>query len=196
VWENFRRWRDAGTLERVHAALRAQVRVRDGRPPTPSALSLDSLSVNTTEKGGAKVFDVAKRVKGRKRHLCVDTLGLIWALTVHAADLQDRVATKQVLWALRPKRARPRLRVLWADGANLGPLGTWVRRMLGADLVIVRKLAAQPGFVPLPKRWVAERTFAWLGRYRRLSEDYEERPASSATWIYAATTHLRVRRLA
>jgi putative transposase len=110
--------------------------------------------------------------------------------------VQDRVGARRVLWALRPKRCRPRLQVLWADGAYLGPLGTWVRRMLGADLVIVRKLAEQPGFVPLPKRWVAERTFAWLGRYRRLSKDYEERPKSSETWTYAAMTHLMVRRLA
>jgi putative transposase len=168
------------------------------RRPRPDAVGPEHRQPVGEDDGkrGPKGFDVAKRVKGRKRHLCVDTLGLIWALTVHAADLQDRVAAKHVLWALRPKRCRPRLRVLWADGAYLGPLGTWVRRMVGADLVIVRKLAEQPGFVPLPQRWVAERTFAWLGRYRRLSKDYEERPTSSESWIYAAMTHLMVRRLA
>ena len=111
--------------------------------------------------------------------------------------MQDLHGARLVLRALRPRRARPRLARLWADAAYDRPtLQEWVRETLGLEVTIVRKLAAQRGFVPLPTRWVVERTFGWLGRYRRLSKDYEETPPSSAAWIQLAMIHLMVRRLA
>ena len=123
-------------------------------------------------------------------------MGLILALVVHAASVQDRDGAKLVLCKLRPKRRRPRLALLWADRAYGGQLIGWVRHVLGVGLEIVSKLAGQTTFVPLPKRWIVERTFGWLGRYRRLSKDYEQNTASSEAWIYLAMIHVMVRRLA
>jgi putative transposase len=116
---------------------------------------------------------------------------------VHAANVQDVRGAKPVVRTLRPKRRRPRLQVIWADAAyDRPPLLAWTRRTVGAGLAIVHKLADQVGFVPLPKRWIVERTFGWWGRYRRLSKDYEQSPASSAAWVYLAMIHVMVRRLA
>jgi putative transposase len=116
---------------------------------------------------------------------------------VHPANVQDVHGAKLVLRALRPKRRRPRLRLIWADAAyDRPPLLAWARHVLGVGLEVVRKLADQRGFVPLPKRWIVERTFGWLGRYRRLSKDYEQAPASSAAWVHLAMIHVMVRRLA
>ena len=131
-------------------------------------------------------------MNGRKRHLAVDTLGLLLVVVVHAASLQDRVAARLVLAGLAGRFAR--LRLIWADGAYLGP-PVALAAALGWVLQIVRRTDDRPGFRPLPRRWVVERTFAWLGRYRRLSKDYEELPASSEAMIRLAMTHLMLRRL-
>jgi putative transposase len=132
-------------------------------------------------------------VTGRKRHLVVDTLGLLLAVVVHAANVQDRDGAKLVLakaWA-----RCPRLQLLWADGNYAGQLIDWVREKCGWVLEIVKRPAEAKGFQLLPRRWVVERTFAWLGRYRRLSKDYEATTASSEAWITIAMIHLMLRRL-
>ncbi len=132
-------------------------------------------------------------MSGRKRHLVVDTLGLLLAVVVHAANVQDRDGAKLVLAKARARC--PRLQLLWADGNYAGQLTDWVREKCGWVLEIVKRPAEAKGFQLLPRRWVVERTFAWLGRYRRLSKDYEATTASSEAWITIAMIHLMLRRL-
>ena len=145
-------------------------------------------------KGGPTGFDAGKKVKGRKRHLVVDTLGLIWAVVVHSAGVQDRDGAQLVLAKLQGRA--PRLAAVLADAGYNGPIATWVLAILGVVLTLVQKPAGAKGFHVLKLRWIVERTFAWLGRYRRLSKDYEQNPASSEAWIYCAMIHLMARRLA
>jgi putative transposase len=133
-------------------------------------------------------------VKGRKRHLAVDTLGLLLVVVVHCAGIQDRDGAKLVCEQL--KGAFPRLQRIWADGGYAGALVAWVAEFAGWVLEIVKRADEAQGFVVLPKRWIVERTLAWLSRYRRLSKDYEERSASSEAWIRLAMIHLMLRRLA
>ena len=144
-------------------------------------------------KRGARGYDAGKKVKGRKRHLAVDTQGNLLTVLVHAASLQDRVAARAVL--LRLARTVPGLRRLFADGGYSGTLVEWVQEMFGWTLQIVKRNEAHR-FLVLPKRWIVERTFAWLNWSRRLSKDYELRPASADTMIHIAYAHLMLRRLA
>jgi putative transposase len=194
-YDYFRKWRDDGTWARVNDALRTQVRHRHERPKSPSMGIIDSQSVKTTEQGGPKGKDAFKRVDGRKRHIVVDTLGMILAVVVHSAGIQDRDGAKSVLSKI--KGCFPRLRKVLADGIYNGGIAGWAREFGGWVLEVVakpKKEKGEPSKV-VKWRWIVERTFAWLGRNRRLSKDYERRPESSEAFIYIAMIHLMLRRL-
>jgi transposase len=195
VYDYFVAWRDDGTWEAVNGALRRKLRVHEGRPHTPTTASLDSQSVKATEAADSRGYDGAKKVTGRKRHIVVDSLGLLLAVLVTTADVADAVAAKQVLTPLTYERF-PRLRVVRADSAyGRYGLPDWVRGLGHFVLELVKRPLAAVGFVLLPQRWVVERTFAWLGRYRRHSRDYERRTGSSAAMIYLSSIHRMARRL-
>jgi putative transposase len=194
VYHYFRIWRDDGTWQRIHDTLRAEVRRKAGRHKHPTAGCLDSQSVKTTSIGGVRGFDAGKNVKGRKRHILVDTLGLLLAVMVTAASVSD-AAGARLLFA-RLGGACKKLGRIWVDGTYRGKLLDWVIEHCWFVLQPVLRRDDVKGFVVLPRRWVVERTLAWLTQCRRLSKDYEVLPASSEAMIYLAMTRLMLRRLA
>ena len=199
VYGYFRQWRISGVWPRINDRLRALVRRAAGRQSQPSAAILDSQSVKTTDRGGReRGFDAGKQVAGRKRHLLVDVLGLVLIAVVHAASVQDYDGARRVVEQLRTRFSR--LRLIWADAiyARSG-LEAWVRELRTRGklrLEVVRRQRGQKGFVVLPRRWVVERTLAWLGFHRRLSKDYEALPETSEAMIYVAMIRLMLARLA
>jgi putative transposase len=194
VYGYFQRWRRDGTWERLNTLLRGQVRQAAGKDPEPSAGIIDSQSVKTTEAGGLRGFDSGKKVKGRKRQVLVDTLGLVLVVMVQSAHVQDRDGAR-VLFE-RSLTRFPRLQLIWADGGYAGPkLGDWLKAAGHWLLEIVRHAAPVHTFAVQPHRWIVERTFGWFNRERRLSKDYERLPETSEAWIYVTMTRLMLRRL-
>lgn len=197
VYHYFRLWQRDGTWERLNRLLREKVRLQVGKKRRASAGILDSQSIKTSEGGLACGFDAGKQVTGRKRHTLVDTLGLLMKVVVTAGNVQDRDGAKHLLEDLaKEQQAIKRLKLIWADGSYRGTLIDWIEEFFGWKLKIVEKPKDQNGFHALPKRWIVERTFAWLIRQRRLARDYERLPQTSESFIYAAMVRLMIRRLA
>jgi putative transposase len=196
VWDYFVAWQKDGTWQKILNALRGQLRTEAGREETPSAACIDTQSVKTTERGGPCGYDGNKKIDGRKRHIVTDTLGLLIAVTVTAANLDDGTHAPKVLAKLKAEEF-PRLKAMFADNKyNNHTLDDWMaEEKVGYRLEISSRPPDQVGFKPLKIRWVVERTFAWLGRCRRLSRDYECKTAHSETWIPISAIQMMVRRL-
>jgi transposase len=216
VYHYNRLWRIDDTWERVNRIIREQLRLHLGRDAQPSAGAIDSQSVKTTGVGGAeRGFDGGKKIKGRKRHVLVDTQGFVLTAKVHSADIMDRDGVKLLL-AGSVKDELPRLSHVWLDGGykGKGKGKEWIEKQLGWTAEIVQhppkprgvwarpetaidwsKIMPPPGFRVIPRRWVVERTFSWFGQSRRLSKDYERLTASGEAIIYIVMTRLMLRRL-
>ena len=224
VFHYFRAWRLDGTWERLNRAMRERLRAQLGRDPQPSGGIVDSQSVKTTGVGGEqRGFDGGKKVRGRKRHILVDTEGLVVEARVHSAKVPDQDGIRRLL---EPARSRlPRLSHLWVDEGYRGRGKEWAQRALGLEVEVVNrspkppppekvlriwarewfkeghemdlsKLPKRPGFENLPRRWIAERTFAWISHNRRMAKDYEWLCSTGEAFVHVAMTRLMVRRLA
>ena len=194
VYHYFALWKKDGTLKKLNDELRRRVRKQEGRAEEPTAGCLDSQSVKTLQEAETKGYDAGRKIKGRKRHILLDTLGLLLVSWMSTADVQDRDATQAVL----PLAAQqyPMLKKVWVDGAYTGPQVDEVAKESGITLEVVKRSDQAKGFVLLPKRWIVERTFGWLNRQRRLSKDYERKESSSEAFIHLSMIDLMLRRLA
>jgi putative transposase len=193
VRDYFHRWRRQGLWEQLNDTLRRQVRKAEGRAEEPTAAIIDSQSAKGTRTSGVRGYDAGKKVKGSKRHILVDTVGLLLGVVVHAAHIQDRDGAKLVFE--RAWRKFPTLRRVWADGGYAGKLIAWLQTLCGWVLEIVKRSDDVKGWVLLPRRWVVERTFAWLSQCRVLARDYEYHPETSEAWVQIGMIHLMLRRL-
>ena len=192
----YHQWLNNQTLEKINTEIRQKLRKEEGRNENPSAGIIDTQTVKGTQESGKESgFDGGKLIKGRKRHIIVDTMGYVLIVLVHAANLYDGHAARKVLTALFSKMDT--VKKIWADGTYKGEeFIQWVKEQFDCVLAVVKKQNTGKGFEVLPRRWVVERTFAWLGRSRRLSKEYERKPTSSAGQVYLASSRLMLRRLA
>ena len=193
VRDYFHQWRREGVWERVNDALRRASRVQMNREADPSAGVIDSQSAKAARTTGTRGYDAGKKISGRKRHIFVDTLGLLVFVVVHVASLQDRDGAKPVLQGAAAKSTR--LKKAWADGAYAGQLVDWTVEECDLELEIVKRSDQTEGFEVLPRRWVVERTLSWISNYRRLSKDYEYWESTSETMVLLAMSHLMLQRL-
>lgn len=195
VYHYFRLWKRNGLWEAIHGHLREQARRVEGRERHASAGVIDSQSVKSTECSEQRGYDAGKKVNGRKRHVLTDTLGLILLVMVLPANIQDRLAARQLLEKFFGPQSRRRLKHVWADGGYAGTLVAWAKKLWRCTVEIVKR-TDQHTFRVLPRRWVVERTFGWLGRYRRLNRDYERQAHTGEVMVYVAMIRLMLTRLA
>jgi transposase len=198
AYQWFVAWTNDGTWTRIHDLLRDRIRQTGGRDSQPSAAVLDSQSVKTSEGGEQIGYDAGKRIRGRKRHLLVDTLGLVLRVVVHSASVQDRAGARRVLTGVGDRF--PLLGLVWVDGGYVNSIDAglvdWARQRENLQIVAVPRNADVKGFQVLPRRWVVERTFGWLTRCRRLARDYERKTAHAEAMIQFAMIRLMAARLA
>jgi transposase len=196
VYYSIATWQSTGATAQMHDELREQVRIAAGRNPDPTAAIIDSQSVRAAETvaKAERGYDAGKKINGRKRHIAVDTLGLLLAVLVTAASIQDRDAGRDLLWRLRA--AYRSISLVWADGGYAGRLVTWAHHTLRLTLQILKRTDKLIGFTVLPRRWVVERTLSWITRYRRTVRDYERLPQHHETMVYWSMITIMGRRLA
>lgn len=195
VYHYYRRWKGNQLWAQIHTHLRAQLRQVEGRQRHASAGILDSQSVKSTECSDERGYAAGKKVNGRKRHVLTDTLGLVLLVLVLPANIQDRDAARQLLAKNFGQKARRRVKHIWADGSYAGAFVAWARQCWRCTVEIVKRTEAHI-FKVLPRRWVVERTFGWLGRYRRLNRDYERQAQTGEVMVYLAMIRLMLARLA
>jgi putative transposase len=195
VWDYFKAWKEDGTLQRIIDTLRRRIRKKAGRATDPSAAIIDTQTVKTHHQGAQSTVDGGKNIKGRKRHIVVDTLGLLLAVAVTAGSVHDGRSAPEVLGKLS-KQTKRRLKVIFADSKyNTEPLDVWIAEHGDRYHIEVVSRPSDGKFKVLKMRWVVERTFAWMGWNRRLSKDYERTTSSSEAWVQISMIHLMVRRL-
>jgi putative transposase len=195
VYHYFRLWKRTGLSKQIHTHLREHLGQVEGRQRQASAGIIDSQSVKSTECSEQRGYDAGKKVNGRKRHVLVDTLGLMLLVLVLPANIQDRDAARQLLGTFFGQKPRRGLKHIWADGGYAGALVAWALKLWRCTVEIVKRTDAHT-FRVLPRRWVVKRTFGWLGRYRRLSRDYERQAQTGETIVYLAMIRLMLTRLA
>ena len=188
----FRRWTKTGLLPRIHAHLRDHIRLVNYRKRQPSAAILDSQSVKSSESSGTRGYDAGKKVNGIKRHVLVDTMGLLLMVMVMPANIQDRDGARLLL--KKALAVHGRIRRIWADGGYAGALLAWTQRAFACLLDIVKRSDTAAKFIVLPRRWVVERTLGWLGRYRRLNRNHERKTEIAEAMVYLAMSRLMLSR--